>query len=370
MDCCGGSRQREWRSLKEITPVGTSSHEHFLDIDYLPGRTAADYLNECEVKHPALYERLSLDRILANREIFRQIDSMSRTFEGSDKGGRGDSYRRTQVRYPMARAAAIKSLFCTLLPADGSSGPRKYILDVLGGNGTLTRTMRMVTPPEQMPEIFTGDIAGSMVTDALARGFPAVRQPAQSLLLADRTMDGVIFAYGTHHVPVSDRLTVLTEAHRVLRPGGRVLVHDFVENSPTARWYSEILDKYTTTGHDCVHFTQAGIRALLEAAGFTNVCVTKIYDPCTIWADHPDQAWTRLLAYLVDLFSLEGLRPKDGQASQDHWRMVREIISPYAEYLTDDDAMDRQLDPIKIFHGNGRYAAELPRVALVATGDK
>jgi SAM-dependent methyltransferase len=335
----------------------------FSDIDYLPGMTAADYLSECRLKHPALYARLSLDRILANSEIFQKLDSMSTTFEGADKGGRGDAYRQTQVRYPLARTVGIKALFDILMPA---GGPDKYILDVLGGNGTLTRAMRLVTPPARMPEIFTGDSAGSMVTDALARGFPAVRHLAQSLLLADETMDGVIFAYGTHHVPEDDRLTALTEAHRILRPGGRVLVQDFVENSPTARWYSEILEKYTFTGHDCVHFTATGVRALLEGAGFGNVRVTKVYDPCIIWAESEDQAWIELLKYLVDLFSLEGLRPKDGESSQEHWRMVREIISPYAEHLVADDAMAG----IKLFRDNGRYAAELPRVALVASGGK
>lgn len=342
-------------------------HQHFTDIEYLPGMTAADYLNECRVKHPALYRRLSLDRFLANREIFQKIDSMSTTFEGADKGGRGDAYRQTQVRYPLARTVGIKALFDILMPA---GGPDRYILDVLGGNGTLTRTMRLVTPPAQMPEIFTGDSAGSMVTDALAQGFPAVRHLAQSLLLADETMDGVIFAYGTHHVPVSDRLTALTEAHRILRPGGRVLLQDFVENSPTARWYAEVLEKYTFTGHDHVHFTEAGVRALLEDAGFGNVRVTKIYDPCIIWADSADEAWIGLVKYLVDLFSLEGLRPKHGQPSHDHWKMVREIVSPYAEHLVDDDGRAGQLDSIKLFQDNGRYAAELPRVALVATGDK
>ena len=347
--------------------MDTRLHEHFADIEYLPDTTAADYLDECRVKHPALYARLCLDRMLANREIFQKIDSMSTTFEGSDKGGRGEIYRRTQVRYPLARTRGIKSLFDLLMPEGGSG---KYILDVLGGNGTLTRTMRLMTPPADMPEIITGDSAGSMVTDALVRGFPAVRQLAQSLLLADRTMDGVIFAYGTHHVPVSDRLTALTEAHRILRPGGRVLVQDFVENSPTARWYSEVIEKYTLTGHDCVHFTEAGIRALLEDAGFENVRVTKVYDPCVIWADSADKAWVELLRYLVDLFSLERLRPKNGQPSHDHWKMVREIFSPYAEHLVDDDAMAGQLDPIKVSGENGRYAAELPRVALVATGDK
>lgn len=342
-------------------------HQLFSDIDYLPDTTAADYLDECRVKHPALYARLSLDRLLASRELFARIDSLSTTFEGTDKGGRGETYRRTQVRYPLARTLGITTLFDLLLPGGGAG---KYILDVLGGNGTLTRTMRLVTPPDDMPEIFTGDSAGSMVTDALARGYPAVRQLAQSLLLADRTMDGVIFAYGTHHVPVPDRLTALTEAHRILRPGGRVLVQDFVENSPTARWYSEVLEKYTLTGHDCVHFTEAGVRALLDDAGFRNVRVTKVYDPCVIWADTEDEAWIELLKYLVDLFSLEKLRPKPGQSGPEHWKMVREILSPYAEHLVDGDGVAGQLDSIKLYQGNGRYAAELPRVALVATGDK
>jgi SAM-dependent methyltransferase len=347
--------------------VDNRRHQHFSRIDYLPGATAEDYLDECRARHPALYVRLSLERMLANRGIFREIDAMSTTFEGSDKGGRGETYRRTQVRYPLARTRGITSLFDLLMPGGGAG---KYVLDVLGGNGTLTRTMRLVTPPSDMPEIFTGDSAGSMVTDALARGFPAVRQLAQSLLLADRTMDGVIFAYGTHHVPVPDRLTALTEAHRVLRPGGRVLVQDFVENSPTARWYSEALEKYTLTGHDCVHFTEAGIRTLLEDAGFVNVRVTRVYDPCVVWADTADDAWVELLRYLVDLFSLERLRPKPGQSSREHWKTVGEILSPYAERLVDGDAVAGQLDSIELRRDGGRYAAELPRVALVATGDR
>ncbi len=343
--------------------MNNRQHQQLADIEYLPGTTVADYLDECRARHPALHARLSMDRIVANQEIFREIDAMSTTFEGTDKGGRGEIYRRTQVRYPLARTLGITSLFDLLGPASGAG---RYVLDVLGGNGTLTRTMRMVTPPADLPVIFTGDSAGSMVTDALARGYPSVRQLAQSLLLADRTMDGVIFAYGTHHVPVPDRLTAMTEAHRVLRHGGRVLVQDFVERSPTARWYSEVLEKYTLTGHDCAHFTETGIRALLEDAGFVNVRVTKVYDPCVVWADSADQARVELLKYLVDLFSLERLRPKAGQPSNEHWKMVHEVLSPYAEHLAGDDAMAS----IKVFEDSGRYAAELPRVALVATGDK
>ena len=342
-------------------------HQHYSEIDYLPGATAEDYLDACRARHPALYVRLSLDRMLANRGLVREIDAMSTTFEGADKGGRGETYRRTQVRYPLARTLGITSLFDLLMPGGGAG---KHVLDVLGGNGTLTRTMRLVTPPSDMPEIVTGDSAGSMVTDALARGFPAVRQLAQSLLLADRTMDGVIFAYGTHHVPVPDRLTALTEAHRVLRPGGRVLVQDFVEHSPTARWYSEVLEKYTLTGHDCAHFTEAGIRALLEDAGFVNVRVSKVYDPCVIWAETADQAWIELMKYLVDLFSLERLRPKPGRSDHEHWKSVRDILSPYAEHLADGDTAAGQLDSITVRQDGGRYAAELPRVALVATGDR
>src|SRR5260370_2972261 len=162
-----------------MSPMSSERHQRFANIGYLPGGRVADYLDKCKANYHSLYDRISLDRVLADRGLYQRIDSMSRTFEGSDKGGRGDSYRKTQMKYPLARAVGIKTLFELMAPTSGVPTSQQYVLDVLGGNGTLTRTMRLVTPPDRLPNIFTSDIAGSMVIAALAQcSDRAISQPA------------------------------------------------------------------------------------------------------------------------------------------------------------------------------------------------
>src|SRR5690606_418049 len=83
--------------------------------------------------------------------------------------------------------------------------------------------------------LLAGDISGSMVAAALADGLPAVRQRADQLLLRDDVLDAVLIAYGSHHIAPSQRPRALSEAYRVLVPGGRVALHDFASDSPGSR---------------------------------------------------------------------------------------------------------------------------------------
>jgi hypothetical protein len=151
-----------------------------------------------------------------------------------------------------------------------------------------------------------------MVVSAMQLGLPAVRQSAAYPILAEETLDAVIFAYGTHHLPQSQRPLALANAFRMLKPGGRVIVQDFEVGTPTARWYSEVLDTYTETGHPCSHFTRAGLLRLVDNAGFVDVKLMNIYDPCITHADTPHAAKIKILAYLVDLFALKIPRGTDG----------------------------------------------------------
>jgi len=58
---------------------------------------------------------------------------------------------------------------------------------------------------------------------------PAVLGDARSLPFDDGVFDAVIGRRFLHHVPEADRADILREAHRVLRPGGRVVL---VEGTP------------------------------------------------------------------------------------------------------------------------------------------
>ncbi|MBX0288135.1 class I SAM-dependent methyltransferase [Halomicroarcula sp. F28] len=66
-------------------------------------------------------------------------------------------------------------------------------------------------------------------SNAVGVGRPAVLGDARSLPFDDGVFDAVIGRRFLHHVPDGDRADILQEAHRVLKPGGRVVL---VEGTP------------------------------------------------------------------------------------------------------------------------------------------
>ena len=66
-------------------------------------------------------------------------------------------------------------------------------------------------------------------SNAVGVGRPAVLGDARSLPFDDGVFDAVIGRRFLHHVPEQDRADILREAHRVLKPDGRVI---FVEGTP------------------------------------------------------------------------------------------------------------------------------------------
>lgn len=66
-------------------------------------------------------------------------------------------------------------------------------------------------------------------SNAVGVGRPAVLGDARSLPFDDGVFEAVIGRRFLHHVPEADRSDILREAHRVLKPGGRVIL---VEGTP------------------------------------------------------------------------------------------------------------------------------------------
>lgn len=98
--------------------------------------------------------------------------------------------------------------------------PVRHVLDVGGGSG---RAAVALDGPGR--EVTVADVSRGMLRRARGRGLSCVRGDARRLPVADGAVDAVTIVDAFHHMP--DQQTVLTEAARVLAPGGVLVVREF-----------------------------------------------------------------------------------------------------------------------------------------------
>lgn len=99
--------------------------------------------------------------------------------------------------------------------------PGLRVADIAVGTGLVAREIIAITG--RVSDIVGVDISAAMLAVARAKlGIPLIQGTADQLPLADRTVDFVTMGYALRHV--SDLLTALAEFHRILRPGGTVLL--------------------------------------------------------------------------------------------------------------------------------------------------
>lgn len=126
-----------------------------------------------------------------------------------------ERYADHLAELPLDRA--LVAAFAELVRAEGSAP----VADVGSGPGYVTARLHALGVP-----VFGVDLSPRMV--ALARrAHPELRfhvGSMTSLDLPDETLGGVLALYSIIHVPDSDLPTVFTEFHRVLAPGGHVLL--------------------------------------------------------------------------------------------------------------------------------------------------
>lgn len=109
--------------------------------------------------------------------------------------------------------------------------PGQAILDLAGGTGDLTREFARGVGPSG--RVVLADINAAMlehgrrrlVDAGIAGNVEFAQVDAESLPFADNTFDRVAIAFGLRNVTHKD--TALAEMHRVLKPGGKVLILEF-----------------------------------------------------------------------------------------------------------------------------------------------
>ena len=156
--------------------------------------------------------------------------------------------RERQLRDRMLRPARLK--------------PGETVLDVACGTGTFAIAMkRQVGPGGQ---VFGIDASEGMVARATRKAERAglevsfVQGSAQSLPFEDGRFDVVTGTLMLHHLPKPVRETFVCETHRVLKPGGRLLLIDF----------DRARHKSGFRLHRHGHVDAGAIREMLERNGF------------------------------------------------------------------------------------------------------
>ncbi|MGH3564662.1 MAG: class I SAM-dependent methyltransferase [Pseudonocardia sp.] len=253
-----------------------------------------------------------------------------------------------------ARAQGARTLLDLFAHGRPAADP-VLVLDVLGGDGLVARIARASAMSSPGVTIATSDVAPAMVDAALGAGLPALWQPAQRLILRDASVDGVLSAYGTHHLDRAGLSETCAEARRVIRPGGRVVLHDFEPDSAVSRWFSAVVHRYSRKGHTYQHYGSEILTNAINDAGFENVASRPLCDPIIAPGASPAAARLALAQYLFQMYGLIGLG--DGRSTD-----VLEQVLSLAESC---------FGPIRIDRGSmeeGPYRACLPRVAVFAVG--
>ncbi len=109
------------------------------------------------------------------------------------------------------------------------------LLDLCAGTGDLgLEALRAGRCREVVAADFTHAMLAAGASKGLARpgGVPAVTADAQDLPLRDACVDAVVVGFGVRNI--ADLKRGLTEARRVLRPGGQLYVVEFFRDDPHA----------------------------------------------------------------------------------------------------------------------------------------
>ncbi|WP_428564252.1 MAG: class I SAM-dependent methyltransferase [Solidesulfovibrio sp. DCME] len=143
---------------------------------------------------------------------------------------RRDAYAAVAGLYDPVTAAFLDPVRRLVRDTLVGLGARR-VCDVCCGTGRLVGVLR-----RSGLEAVGVDASPAMLARASRAGLslpiPVARQDARRLAFADGTFDAAVTTFALHENGPDDRLAVLGELFRVTRPGGHVLVADYLAGLP------------------------------------------------------------------------------------------------------------------------------------------
>lgn len=319
-------------------------------------------IDELRQNYPAVHSKLD-PRLVAEWHAYLATNPpLNRDDFGP--AGRGESYAEAQVSNERAREIGIVGLLELMRSGSASAGTEASnrgpatIADLLGGDGLVRRVGHAAGLTDL--EIVTCDASPYMVRIALELSGPALLQRAERHLFATGSLDGVLLAYGSHHIPPDLRSTVAAESYRVLAENGTFVLHDFAVGSPVDTWFTTVVDPWSNTGHRYTHYTADSIREYLATAGFTDCRLIELPDPYRAWGETPEATERSLGEYLLRMYGLTKAYAEFGAERAAKWaaEQARQIF----RY---PGGLETTLDPV-----SGGWQITVPRIALVGVGRK
>jgi SAM-dependent methyltransferase len=327
------------------------------------GSDIGSQLRRLRREYPHIYSCIDLGRVagLGPGSPAAGRDTPRDDFAAEEVGGRGRSYLTAQ-QSASTRERGIRGLVD--LVERTRTATSDVIVDLLGGDGLVQRVVSAGN--RQIPVIVTCDASPFMVQAAWARGIPALLHRAEHCLFRTGAVGGVMLAYGSHHIDPAQRATVAEEALRILQPGGVFVLHDFAVGTPVDTWFSKVVDVYSATGHDYVHFQPQEVWSLLASAGFADVEVGSLDDSFVISSGTAQESELELGRYLVNMYGL--VRLVDELGTPAAYRRAFELASGIFVYEDGPGPLGR----VRTERVPDRplWSTTMPRAALVGFGRK
>lgn len=230
---------------------------------------------------------------------------------------RVELYDRALAQVPDARFQEREHLISRLNLKDGLS-----VCDVSAGTGYLS---------DGINDHLQGQVSITCVENSqafvelLKPKYRTVKSSLTGIDVADCSFDRVGTLAGVHHQ--QDKVAFYQEAHRILRPGGRLVIGDVLEGSPPARFLNGPVDIYSDIGHDGMFLREREISADLKQAGFGDMQETVEH---YTWRFPDEQT---LIVYCKNLFRMtKATLQQVSSAISEHLKVTHDTNGCYLHW--------------------------------------